>query len=106
MADLLQDQPNTGYKSDQLYTIIVPNFAAKSRYGNMDEGWYLAIFNNTDNSYTLNLSKISDMPKGKVQVFINPLFIGRVTSIRTLSASIFNAISKKEIVYASDEYFA
>ena len=59
---------------EQFYTVIIPNFAADSSFKN--KGWHLAIFNNTSNSYTLPLSKISDMPKNKVQVFIDPNFIG------------------------------
>jgi hypothetical protein len=70
----------TEYKTDQLYTIIVPNFGARSNFGNIDEGWYLAIYNNTNSSYTLPLSKIADMPKEKVQVFIDRVFIGNPPS--------------------------
>jgi hypothetical protein len=61
------------------YTVIIPNFAVDSNFKNK-RGWYLAIFNNTNNSYTLPLSKISDMPKNKVQVFIGPDFIGNPKS--------------------------
>jgi hypothetical protein len=61
------------------YTVIIPNFAVDSNFKNK-RGWYLAIFNNTNNSYTLPLSKISDMPKNKVQVFIGPDFIGNAQS--------------------------
>ena len=63
-----------------LYTVIIPNFGAGSNFGNKEEGWYLAIFNNTNNSYTLPLSRISDMPTNKVQVFIDPIFIGYPSS--------------------------
>lgn len=63
-----------------LYTVIIPNFGAGSNFGNKEEGWYLAIYNNTDNSYTLPLSRISDMPTNKVQVFIDPIFIGQPSS--------------------------
>ena len=58
-----------------LYTILIPNFGADSNFENK-EGWYLAIYNNTNNSYTLPLSKISDMPKNKVQIFIDPILFG------------------------------
>jgi hypothetical protein len=74
------DVTPTADKADQLYTIIIPNFGAGSDFGNIEEGWYLAIFNNTNNSYTLPLSRISDMPTKKVQVFIDPLFIGNHSS--------------------------
>ena len=73
------DAASTADKADQLYIIIIPNFVASSNL-NIEEGWYLAIFNNTNNSYTLPLSRISDMPKNKVQVFIDPIFIGNPSS--------------------------
>jgi hypothetical protein len=63
----------------QFYTVIIPNFPSDSNFENKN-GWYLTIFNNTDSSYTLPLSKISDMPKNKVQVFVDPAFIGNPQS--------------------------
>jgi hypothetical protein len=63
---------------DQYYSVIIPNFAIDSKFEAV--GWNLAIFNNTGNSYTLPLSKISDMPKNKVEVFIDPNFIGNPSS--------------------------
>jgi hypothetical protein len=68
-----------GKDQQKFYTVIIPNFAADSNFKNK-HGWYLAIYNNTNNSYTLPLSKISDMPKNKVQVFIDPDFIGNPPS--------------------------
>jgi hypothetical protein len=58
--------------------VLIPNFAMDSKFE--VAGWNLAIFNNTGNSYTLPLSKISDMPKNKIEVFIDPNFIGSPTS--------------------------
>jgi hypothetical protein len=72
-----------GKDQQKSYTVIIPNFAVDSNFKNK-HGWYLAIFNNTNNSYTLPLSKISDMPKNKVQVFIDPDFIGDPTSFNYL----------------------
>ena len=72
-----------GKDQQKSYTVIIPNFAVDSNFKNK-HGWYLAIFNNTNNSYTLPLSKISDMPKNKVQVFINPDFIGNPPSFNYL----------------------
>jgi|SRR5215208_7267140 hypothetical protein len=63
----------------QFYTVIIPNFPSDSNFENKN-GWYLTIFNNTDSSYTLPLSKISGMPKNKVQVFVDPAFIGNPQS--------------------------
>jgi hypothetical protein len=74
-------------KEFHLYTIIIPNFGAGSSFGNKEEGWYLAIFNNTNNSYTLPLSRISDMPTNKVQVFIDPIFVGNPSSTFNYSVS-------------------
>ena len=74
-------------KEFHLYTVIIPNFGAGSSFGNKEEGWYLAIFNNTNNSYTLPLSRISDMPTNKVQVFIDPIFVGNPSSTFNYSVS-------------------
>jgi hypothetical protein len=72
-----------GKDQQKTYTVIIPNFAVDSNFKNK-HGWYLAIFNNTNNSYTLPLSKISDMPKNKVQVFIDPHIIGNPLSFNYL----------------------
>lgn len=74
-------------KEFQLYTLIIPNFGANSNFGNNEAGWYLAVFNNTNNVYTLPLSKISDMPTNKVQVFIDPIFIGNPSYFNYLVSS-------------------
>jgi hypothetical protein len=66
-------------QQQQFYTVIIPNFPSDSNFENKN-GWYLTIFNNTDSSYTLPLSKISGMPKNKVQVFFDPAFIGNPQS--------------------------
>jgi len=63
---------------EQIYTLIIPNFAPDSNFSL--KGWYLAVFNNTANTYTLPFAKISDMPKDKVKVFIDPSLIGNPTS--------------------------
>jgi hypothetical protein len=66
-------------QQQQFYTVIIPNFPSDSNFENKN-GWYLTIFNNTDSSYILPLSKISGMPKNKVQVFVDPAFIGNPQS--------------------------
>ncbi len=73
-------------KEFQLYTLIIPNFGADSNFRNKT-GWHLAIFNITNNVYTLPLSKISDMPTNKVQVFIDPIFIGNPSHFNYLVSS-------------------
>lgn len=40
------------------------------------KGWYTAVFNNTANTYTLPLTRISEMPKDKVGVDVDPNVIG------------------------------
>jgi hypothetical protein len=67
------------HQQQQFYTVIIPNFPSSSNLENKN-GWYLAIFNNTDSTYTLPLSKISSMPENKVQVFVDPTFIGNPQS--------------------------
>ena len=66
----------------QYYSVIIPNFAIDSKFEAV--GWNLAIFNNTGNSYTLPLTKISSMPKNKVEVFIDPNFVGNPSSFNYL----------------------
>ena len=67
------------HQQQQFYTVIIPNFPSGSNFENKND-WYLAIFNNTDSTYTLPLSKISSMPENKVQVFVDPTFIGNPQS--------------------------
>ena len=69
---------------DQIYTLIIPNFAVDSNF--KQKGWYMAVFNNTDNSYSLPLVKITNMPKNKVQVFIDPLLIANLSSFNYLTS--------------------
>ena len=90
-------------KEFQLYTIIIPNFGANSNFGNKEAGWYLAIFNNTKNVYTLPLSKISDMPTNKVQVFIDPIFIGNPSNFNYLVSSLIRV--NNTFLDKSPDYF-
>lgn len=76
---------------DQYYSVIIPNFAIDSNFEAV--GWNLAIFNNTGNSYTLPLSKISDMPKNKVEVFIDPNFIGNPSSFNYMVSTMIRVNS-------------
>lgn len=93
IASVAANGSPSGDRRDQLYTVIVPNFGARSNFGNIEEGWYLAIFNNTNISYTLPLSKISDMPKDKVQVFIDPVFIGNPLSFNYIVSAMIRVNS-------------
>jgi hypothetical protein len=71
-----------GKDQQKSYTVIIPNFAVDSNFKNK-HGWYLAIFNNTNNSYTLPLSKISDMPKNirKTTIDKNNISVKRMKSM-------------------------
>jgi hypothetical protein len=69
--------------NEQVYTLIVPNFAPDSAFSL--EGWYMAVFNNTADTYTLPLAKISNMPNNKVQVFIDPSLIGSPPSFNYMT---------------------
>jgi hypothetical protein len=69
--------------NEQVYTLIIPNFATDSNFSL--KGWYIAVFNNTADTYTLPLAKISDMPKNKVQVFIDPNVIGSSSSFNYMT---------------------
>lgn len=68
---------------EQIYTLIIPNFAPDSNFSL--KGWYMALFNNTADTYVLPLAKIYDMPKDKVQVFIDPGLIGNPVSFNYMT---------------------
>ena len=77
-------ESNSKSDIDQIYTLIIPNFAEDSNFN--QKGWYMVVFNNTDNSYSLPLVKITNMPKNKVQVFIDPLLIANLSSFNYLTS--------------------
>jgi hypothetical protein len=76
------DRGSSGHE-ERIYTLIVPNFAPDSNFSL--KGWYMVVFNNTANTYVLPLSRISDMPKDKVQVFIDPSLIGSPSSFNYMT---------------------
>jgi hypothetical protein len=80
------------HQQQQFYTVIIPNFPSGSNFENKN-GWYLAIFNNTDSTYTLPLSKVSSMPKNKVQVFVDPTFIGNPQSFNYVASTMIRVNS-------------
>jgi hypothetical protein len=69
--------------NEQVYTLIIPNFGLDSDF--LLKGWYIAIYNNTANTYTLPIAKISNMPKDQVQVFIDPSLIGSPSSFNYMT---------------------
>ncbi|PWU79860.1 MAG: hypothetical protein DLM72_15305 [Candidatus Nitrosopolaris wilkensis] len=85
---------------ERIYTLIIPNFAPDSNLSL--KGWYMTEFNNTANTYVLPLAKISDMPKDKVQVFIDPSLIGNPSSFKYLTCVMVRVnstfLSKHQII--------
>ncbi len=59
---------------NRIYTIIIPHFGIDSEFKN--KGWYLAIYDNIKNIYTLPMLRIYNMTNNNVEVTINPIFIG------------------------------
>jgi hypothetical protein len=59
---------------NQIYTIIIPNFGSDSNF--QAEGWYLAIYDNVNTKYILPLSKLDKMTNNRVEIAIDPIFIG------------------------------
>jgi len=74
---------STSKNNEQVYTLIIPIFGLDSDF--LLKGWYIAIYNNSANTYTLPIAKISDMPKDKVQVFIDPSLIGSPSSFNYMT---------------------
>ncbi len=68
----------------QIYTIVIPNFANDSAFDN--KGWYLAVVNNTNNQYSLPLSKLKDMPESSMEVSIDSSFLGNTFSFNYSTA--------------------
>lgn len=64
-AYIVADDSSAGDRRDQLYTVTVPNFGAGSNFGNIEEGWYLAIFNNRDPIPQNNSPSISQQGFGE-----------------------------------------
>lgn len=73
----------SAFRNEQIYTLIIPNFAPDSNFSL--KGWYMALYNNTADTYVLPLAKISYMPKDKVQVFIDPSLIGNPVSFNYMT---------------------
>ena len=76
------DDSSRGHE-ERIYTLIISNFAPDSNFSL--KGWYMAVFNNTANTYVLPLARISDIPKDKVQVFIDPGLIGNPSSFNYIA---------------------
>jgi hypothetical protein len=69
---------------NQIFTIIIPNFGSESNFKN--KGWYLAIYDNINNEYSLPLSKIDKMTNSKVEIILDPVFIGNIHNFNYTTA--------------------
>ena len=69
---------------NQIYTIIVPNFGIDSNFKN--KGWYLAVYDNIKNVYSMPLSRINDMTDNNVKVTIDPALIGNMENFNYTTA--------------------
>ena len=69
---------------NQVFTIIIPNFGSESNF--RIKGWYLAIYDNINNEYSFPLSRIDKMIDNKVEVTIDPNFIGDILDFNYTTA--------------------
>ena len=69
---------------NQVFTLIIPNFGSDSNFRN--KGWYLAIYDNINNKYSFPLSRIDKMTDNKVEITINPIFIGNILDFNYTTA--------------------
>jgi hypothetical protein len=69
---------------NQVFTIIIPNFGSESNF--RMKGWYLAIYDNINNKYSLPLSRIDKMTDNKVEITIDPNFIGGILDFNYTTA--------------------
>jgi hypothetical protein len=71
---------------NQIYTIIIPNFGMDSNFKN--KGWYLAVYDNIKNVYSMPLSRINDMTDNDVKVTIDLALIGNMENFSYTTAVI------------------
>jgi hypothetical protein len=69
---------------NQVFTIIIPNFGSESNF--RIKGWYLAIYDNINNKYSLPLSRMDKMTDNKVEITIDPNFIGGILDFNYTTA--------------------
>ena len=69
---------------EQIYTLIISNYGTDSKF--KLKGWYMAIFNNTNNSYTLPLVKIPNMTENNVKVYVPPYLLGNPSLVNYLAS--------------------
>lgn len=69
---------------NQVFTIIIPNFGSESNF--RIKGWYLAIYDNINSEYSFPLSRIDKMTDNKVEIVIDPYFIGNILDFNYTTA--------------------
>ncbi|MDF0679467.1 MAG: hypothetical protein P0116_00715 [Candidatus Nitrosocosmicus sp.] len=71
-------------EDNHVFTIIIPNFGSESNF--RIKGWYLAIYDNINNKYSLPLSRIDKMTDNKVEITIDPNLIGDILEFNYTTA--------------------
>ncbi len=74
---------SANHNKEQIYTLIISNYGTDSKF--KLKGWYMAIFNNTNNSYTLPLVKIPNMTENDVKVYVPPYLLGNPSLVNYLA---------------------
>ena len=75
---------SANHNKEQIYTLIISNYGTDSKF--KLKGWYMAIFNNTNNSYTLPLVKIPNMTENNVKVYVPPYLLGNPSLVHYLAS--------------------
>lgn len=62
-------------ESERQYTLMFPNFVSGSN--SRAEGWYFAVFDNTNNIFIKQPISIMDMPKDRIEYSVEDSYIGK-----------------------------
>jgi hypothetical protein len=68
---------------EQIYSLTISNFGIHSKF--KLKGWYMSVFNNTNNLYTLPLIKIDNTSDNKVKAYIPPYLLGNPTAFNYIT---------------------
>lgn len=69
---------------NKIYTVIIPHFGSDSNF--INKGWYLAVYDNIDNKYSLPLIRINNMTENRVEIAIDPIFLGDISNFNYTTA--------------------
>jgi hypothetical protein len=68
---------------DNIYTVVISNFGTHSKF-NL-RGWYMYVYNNINNSYTLPMTKITN-PGNMVNAYVAPYLLGKPFSFNYVTS--------------------